>query len=116
MIPSNFFIKDNFPLTPNKKVDIDKLLNEIKGNSYDKNIKNGVQKAWQEVLNNTVNDFNQSFFEAGGDSLLLMKLQYSLEKNLKKNIELLDLVRYPTIQSFSNFINSEVTNEQTADI
>jgi hypothetical protein len=57
--------------------------------------------AWREVLGRDDVGVNDNFFEIGGHSLLLARLQDVLEKALGREVPLVDLFRRPTIRSFA---------------
>ena len=111
MIPSKFILIDAFPLTINGKIDIAMLRKKISNSASVDNhthasIEEKIIQAWKKVLDIDYVSETDSFFDAGGDSLLLIKLQYWLQKLLEKDIQLIDLIRYPTIESFVNFIRA----------
>lgn len=49
---------------------------------------------------------NDNFFDIGGHSLLIIRVHGEIEKHINKVIEVVDLFRYPTIASLSDFIKS----------
>jgi hypothetical protein len=55
---------------------------------------------WCEMLGLNSVGRNENFFDLGGDSLLLFALHIQLEDVLHRKIELLDMVRFPTVSSF----------------
>ncbi|HEX8246376.1 MAG TPA: condensation domain-containing protein, partial [Longimicrobium sp.] len=60
-----------------------------------------VAAAWREVLGRDDVGVNDNFFEIGGHSLLLARLQDVLEKALGREVALVDLFRRPTIRTFA---------------
>jgi acyl carrier protein len=69
-----------------------------------------VQQTWREVLGLQVPNPDQSFFDAGGNSLLAIRLLASLRERLDVSMELLDLFRYPTIHSFLDAFYPQQSN------
>lgn len=59
-------------------------------------IRAAVAAAWERVLGRPV-PADVGFFQAGGDSLLLLKVHALVEEALGREIPLLDLVEHPTI-------------------
>jgi acyl carrier protein len=57
--------------------------------------------AWGEILELDSVDRNENFFDLGGDSLMLFALHVRLQNLLQRPVELLDLVRFPTVNSFA---------------
>ena len=60
-----------------------------------------VASAWREILALDSVNRDENFFDLGGDSLLLFALHIKLQDLLKRPIELLDMVRFPTVNSFA---------------
>ena len=48
---------------------------------------------------------DDNFFELGGHSLLMTKTHLRLQKELGRELSIVDLFTYPTIRTISNFIN-----------
>lgn len=59
---------------------------------------------WQDVLHVPQVQPQDNFFDLGGHSLLLIKVQQRIQQQLPWEIELLDLLKYPNIQSLAQFI------------
>ena len=64
-----------------------------------------VAAAWREVLGRGDVGVNDNFFEIGGHSLLLARLQDVLEKALGREVPLVDLFRRPTIRTFAAWLD-----------
>ena len=60
---------------------------------------------WQEVLNQKTVGVNDSFFELGGNSLLLMQVLSKLTPEY--NLSATALFQYPTISALANYLNSD---------
>jgi acyl carrier protein len=59
-----------------------------------------VTAAWRDVLELEHIGRDENFFDIGGDSLLLFSLHVRLQDLLKREIPLLDMVRFPTVGTF----------------
>jgi amino acid adenylation domain-containing protein len=113
MIPTAFVMLEALPLTPNGKVDRKALtaLNTARPElavAYQPpqtEIEQTIAKIWLEVLH--VNDvgIHDNFFELGGHSLLLLQAHNKLHKIFESDLSVLDLFRYPTINSLANYLN-----------
>ena len=83
MVPSYFTALDEFPYTPNGKIDKNSLpipsgvlQNEKVGYIAPKtDLEVKLASIWEEVLNTKPIGIRDNFFELGGDSLLAIKLQ-----------------------------------------
>ncbi|MBB5109710.1 amino acid adenylation domain-containing protein [Streptomyces spectabilis] len=60
-----------------------------------------VRRIWCEVLGHDTVGFDEPFFEAGGTSLLLIRLHQRLTAELGLRIEVADLLDHPTIRAFT---------------
>ena len=113
MVPSYFIALDEFPYTPNGKVDKKALPlpNELLNVSKEKyvapktKLEKELAKTWEKVLNTSPIGINDNFFELGGDSLLAMNLNIELLK-LSDRISYSDIFRFPTIAELAEKINS----------
>ncbi len=59
---------------------------------------------WKEVLGLESVGIHQSFFELGGQSILLAQVQIKLCRAINRDIPVVDLFRYPTISTLAAFI------------
>ncbi|MFT6829925.1 MAG: natural product biosynthesis luciferase-like monooxygenase protein [Planctomycetota bacterium] len=116
MVPSHFVQLKAFPLTPNAKIDR-KGLPEPKSASLGAEpsadspppsgeIEALVADKWCEVLGLNTVGTTDNFFDIGGHSLLVVKLQRSLKGLTPKPVTLTDLYRFPTIGSLANWLQS----------
>ena len=110
MVPAKFLLVEEIPLTANLKVDKAALGVVAKSQRYDEassvmnrnrdTLEKTVMDIWKQVLNKKELDVSENFFDAGGDSLSLLRLHYALEAKLNKKIELMDLINYASIEAF----------------
>ncbi|RHC79098.1 non-ribosomal peptide synthetase [Parabacteroides merdae] len=115
MIPSLFVTLDQFPLTPNGKIDRKALpeaeFNVEKTHKYvapETTIEQKLANIWQEVLGIEKIGVFDNFFELGGHSLLAIQIISKIKSTLNKEIPLKTLFETPTIKQLSHKIqNSE---------
>lgn len=74
-------------------------------------LKEKVKSAWLEVLECDEIDENINFFDAGGFSMLLYKLEAAIEKRVERKIPFMKLMEYTTIESFTGFLAEYLQNE-----
>jgi acyl carrier protein len=109
MLPSAFVVLPALPLGPNGKVDRG-LLPEPEPaaeRSHEPPLGDTEQvlaAIWAELLGLDAVGRRDNFFELGGHSLLLLKLRRKLEDVLGARPSIVDLFRYPTIESLGAFI------------
>lgn len=65
---------------------------------------NAVRAAWREVLGAAVTDDDVNFFDAGGHSLLLARLQSALKRHADAEFRVADLFRFPSIRAQAQFL------------
>ncbi len=114
MVPSFFQRLDTLPTTSSGKIDRKKLP-QISIRSMNKEsskagpsteLEQTIHDTWCTVLGRDDFDLYSSFFEAGGDSLLLMRVYEKLTPLISKNLSSVDLFTYPTIRSLADFLGN----------
>ena len=115
MIPSDFVLLNHFPLNQNGKVDRTAILqfqDEIF--SQDRKIvppQNNSQEViaaiWKDILQMNSVSIDENFFDLGGDSLLIVQVCERLKKELKPELAVVDMFRYPTIRKLSDYLGQE---------
>jgi hypothetical protein len=113
MVPSVFVILDSAPLTAGGKLDRAALpapqntrpeLDEAyvaPQTAMERNI----SAAWQEVLGIDKVGLHDNFFDLGGHSLLMVRLQSRLNTVLGTHVAIIDLFRYPTVSSLARYLS-----------
>ena len=71
-----------------------------------------IAEVWQEILQLEKVGINDNFFEIGGHSLLLVKVQAKLHKVLERNISAIDLFKYPSIKMLAEYLSRKQDGEQ----
>ncbi len=116
MIPASFVTLDRLPLTPNGKIDRKALPEptarpEILAtyHSPQSELERRLATIWQTVLGVERVGIQDNFFELGGHSLLLVTIHSQLlnlidDLSLQQPVTLIDLLRYPTIQSLAQYL------------
>ena len=115
MVPSHFTALGAFPLTPNGKVDRKALaaLASPPATASDEHIapRNETEEKliaiWKEVLGTEAIGINDNFFELGGHSLLLAKAHGRLQEVFERDLSMIELFKYPTIQTLAGWLRSE---------
>jgi iturin family lipopeptide synthetase A len=113
MVPSFFVHLKELPLTINGKLDM-KALPEFKmtatneENAPANEIENSLVDIWAEILNvdRQVVGTKKSFFELGGDSLKIVRLNSVINEKFNCTLSIPDLFRYSSITSLAFRINN----------
>ncbi|NEP06451.1 MAG: non-ribosomal peptide synthetase, partial [Okeania sp. SIO4D6] len=66
-----------------------------------------IAKVWQEVLKLEKINIHDNFFEVGGNSLLLIQVSGKLKEIFKIELQVVELLKYPTIYYLSQHIKGE---------
>jgi natural product biosynthesis luciferase-like monooxygenase protein/FkbM family methyltransferase len=115
MVPSVFVALPAFPLTPNGKVDR-KALPSPQEQRLDADrayvapegeTQRAVARVWSELLRLDRIGIHDNFFEIGGNSLLLVEAHGRLRQAVGREVTLVELMRYPTIESLSRFLGQD---------
>lgn len=123
-VPSSFVRLKNMPLTPNGKVDRKVLYTMGEtvsiGTAYvapKSQIEKKLLSIWRDILKKDKIGINDNFFDSGGHSLLLVKLQSGINRALNINLSPVEILRYPTIGSLSRYLSEdgECRKDETED-
>jgi acyl-coenzyme A synthetase/AMP-(fatty) acid ligase len=115
MVPSAFVFMDVMPVMPNGKLDRRALPDRSKDRpELDTNfsipateLEQAIAEVWENVLSlNRVGLFD-NFFDLGGHSLLLVRLQRELCYALNLDVSVVDLFRYPNIKGIARYLQSK---------
>ena len=109
MIPSYLVTLDQFPLTPNGKVDRHRLPDpDISGDRGSRprlplegELEEKLERIWKEILGVRGIGATDNFFDAGGHSLKVTKMVSSIEKHLGVQIPLAAAFKAPTIRGLA---------------
>ncbi|MEH2308019.1 non-ribosomal peptide synthetase [Nostoc sp.] len=112
MMPSTFLILPTLPLLPNGKLDKRSLpAPEIRPEleaAYvmpQTQMEQTIAGVWQKALNIDNIGIHDNFFELGGHSLLMVKVHSQLHEIFQTDLSMLDMFRYPTINSLAEFFS-----------
>lgn len=122
MIPNNFMKMDNFPLTPNLKINrknfpdyIEAEMENIKEDISD--FQERVKKIWQNILGISNFSINANFFDIGGHSILINEMKRQIDIELASDISLVTFFQYPTIRLLSeNLKNQNNRSDQLMEL
>jgi polyketide synthase PksJ len=112
MIPSYFVPLKRIPLTPNKKIDRKALPDHDGtrppvGTAYlapQTDLERKIAGCWMNVLKVDRVGIHDKFFDLGGNSLNIIRLNNQLKEALGKDIPVVSMFQHLTIASFARFI------------
>ncbi len=115
MVPSAFVYLDEFPLTPNGKIDRKALPSHVETEVDSTNLKNGPQTEteislsaiWSEILQIRIIGIDENFFEMGGHSILAVMLIVKIEKEIGVRLPLAILFEHGNIRDMAKMIDNQ---------
>lgn len=121
MIPSVIVALPRMPLLPNGKLDSNALPTPPRGAMPEEpspdqtgNIQGIVSLHWSRALGLDRPDPDQSFFDAGGNSLALTRMVAALGQALDRRLTSTDLFQHPTIRTFAAYLRDDACVDQQA--
>ena len=121
MVPASLVVMDRFPLTPNAKIDRKALPAPSQVETTARpafveptsDLESTIAGVWRTALNIPEVGVNDSFFDLGGHSLLMVQVQQTLRRVLDRNLAITDLFRFPTIRSLAAHLGSAANDATT---
>jgi amino acid adenylation domain-containing protein len=110
MVPAAFVAMETLPLSPNGKVDRKALpapTADARAVSRPQStLERRVAKVWEAVLGIESVGLDDNFFEVGGHSLLVARMQEGLREALGRAVSVVELFQYPTVGALSAHLES----------
>ncbi len=114
MIPASIVRVDSMPLSPNGKVDraampipVFTTQSEPSAGPPPTEIERTIADLWKQVLQIDRVGVDDNFFDAGGDSLLLVAVHSKLQKVLQTEIPVTDLFEFATIRTLARHLSEK---------
>jgi amino acid adenylation domain-containing protein len=111
MIPSTYIKLESYPLTANGKIDYKALPRpEADKTQFVKAANEAERKLveiWEEVLGLDQVGTQDNFFDLGGHSLNIIEVQTKVKEAFEKDINVVEMFRYPTIGTFAKFLGDD---------
>lgn len=115
MLPQKYIFLESLPVTSSGKVDRKKIEEMFLVDSHHVNdedmtgkpIDKVLAQIWSNVLTHKNFSEDDNFFDVGGSSILLYKVQEQIKKDLNFDIKLIDLLEFTNISGLASFINKE---------
>lgn len=113
MIPSNFYLIDEVPKLNNGKIDKKNLSNAVifqktkRSDHICNYIESQIAEIWKNLLNVKTITVNENFFDIGGNSILLMRMQAEIELKFDMKIPIAELFQYTTISELAEYLNQK---------
>lgn len=112
MIPSAAIVLAELPLTPAGKVDRAKLppppLDAAKPAPPESHSEEMLAGLWRDVLGIEDIPLDRNFFDLGGTSLQLLRVQADLLAKLGHNVDVFVLFKHPTVRELARFLDGKI--------
>ena len=113
MVPSAFVTLKELPLNANGKLDTRRLPSpesfQIESPAHYVAPRTDTERAiaavWQEVLSLARVSMDHSFFDVGGDSAMMVRVQNKLTRVLQKEIPITAMFTHPTVPALAAFLD-----------
>ena len=123
MVPGAFVLLDELPLNTNGKVDRKALPNPkatyddtVTGDDAPRTeVERAIAAVWREVLGVETLGIHSNFFDLGGHSLVLVRVNSKLRELFRREIPIIDMFKYPTISSLAASLNLQATDQPNND-
>lgn len=114
MIPTYFVAMEKVPLTQNGKIDRKSLPQPsesapgaVKYQAPTTETEEIILRLWEELLEVRNFGINDNFFDIGGNSLLLIRMQARLNRLYPGKVAVTDLFRIPTVKKIAEFLQND---------
>jgi amino acid adenylation domain-containing protein len=122
MVPAAWVAMDALPLSPNGKVDRLRLpapgeqeRAAARENRPRTATEETIARVWEEVLGVAHVGLDENFFEIGGHSLLLARLQERLRGALGREVTIVDVFQHPTVEALAAHLAPAARDEDAVD-
>jgi acyl carrier protein len=124
MIPSSIIALERLPRNRSGKVDRRALPHpgqlhrgsEGGGEVHCTELERIIRNVWSDTLETDQPGLHDNFFDLGGDSLLIVRVQNRLERLLERQISIVELFQYPTVHSLAQFLQEGVPADRLAAV
>jgi iturin family lipopeptide synthetase A len=121
MVPAHILRMEALPLTPGGKRDSRALPAppppaSVPRLHHDTGLEARIAACWHEVLGVDAVGVEDNFFELGGHSLLLARLHAVLARDLRREVPLVELFRYPTVRSLAGWLQGGAADGGAVEI
>ena len=112
MVPATIMLLDALPRTPNGKIDrkalpqpdAERPLTATRYAAPETELERTISTVWQELLQLERVGKHDNFFDLGANSLLMVQANSRLRAALQRELTLVDLFRYPTVNALATYL------------
>jgi amino acid adenylation domain-containing protein len=123
LIPAFFVEVDDIPLTRSGKVDRQALAKKNgmvarAESAYvvpSRHTERVIATIWQEILGVQKVGIHDNFFDLGGHSLLMIRIHGMLERQLERELAMIDLFEHPTISALAQHLSRDDVEDPSSE-
>ena len=124
MVPSQFILLQEMPLTTSGKVDRKRLpemeklrpLLETRLVPPRDEVEGAVASIWKRVLHIPELGIDDNFFDLGGHSLLMVQAHREVQEHFEVTIPLIKLLEHPTVRAFAGYVRGTGENDSPGNL
>jgi len=117
MVPGEFHLVENFPLTPNGKIDRLALVKSAShapsSTTSGTSMESKILALWSEILDRPVADATANFFDLGGNSIHVAIVHVRLMEMTGRQFAITELFALPSARSIADFLSPKGANAAT---
>jgi len=115
MVPSKFVKVDQWPMTPNGKLDRERLATLLVAPVHSSGpacytlseLERGILEIWKKVLHAEEIGLNDNFFDLGGSSIQVSHVQAFIEDKFHLSTNIIDLFQLPTVSQLAAHLQTK---------
>lgn len=123
MIPSQFILLPEFPLTSNGKInrkmlpdpELHRAVPTTTKMAFPGDLSSQIVAIWQKILERAEISMHDNFFDVGGNSLLATQLSLDLGRDLGVDVPLVKIFQYPTIARLTDYLKKNIPSSKKQD-
>jgi tyrocidine synthetase III len=120
MVPTHIIPLEKIPLTPNRKLDTkalplpDRMSSSLQNKYAPPNteMQKIISEIWEQELNLEKVGIRDNFFDLGGNSLVVIKVNRRLKERLQRDIDTTTIFLHPTIAQLSQALSGNGEKQQ----
>ena len=124
MVPSQFILLHEVPLTTSGKIDRRKLpemeklrpLLETRLVPPRDEVEGAVASIWRRVLRIPELGIDDNFFDLGGHSLLMVQAHREVQEHFEVTIPLIKLLEHPTVRAFAGYVRGTGESDSAGNL
>ena len=115
MVPEYFVFLESLPINTNGKIDFSSLpdplghavKNTVEYIDAESKVEKQLVEIWKEILKQEKIGVLDNFFDLGGNSIKIIMLVDTINRELNKQVNYISAFQYPNIRSFAEYLEQD---------